>query len=392
MISCMEQLAEFDEIRPVADHEIRENLEALIEDRQFKLLLKSFVPWCPNVIYKAVLRLSMVGVRSSLGFQKRYMWPVMRWLIAKATQGLSFEHSALSEKRAGFTYISNHRDIVLDAALLDVALIDNHFPNTVQIAIGDNLLIYPWIRRLVRMNKAFIVKRSVGVKELLAASKLMSRYMQQVIATGKDNIWIAQREGRAKDSDDRTQPSVLRMMTLGGEGSAYENLKAMQLVPLTISYEYDPCDYLKAKEFLLKRDNPAYKKSKKDDLDNMRTGILGQKGRVHYHLAAEINSWLENYAHLPEKAFFEAVAARIDVEIHKNYRLFASNYVAADLLEQNHRFAAHYSAAEKLRFEQYLADRLALIVVENKDEAFLKERILTMYANPLYNYLRAHEG
>lgn len=381
---------EFDEIRPVADGEIRENFEALLHDRLFMQVLRGFVPWMPKSLLRGLLRTTALGVKSALGFQKRYMLHAMHLLIWRTTRKLTFDHQALPQKRAGYTYLSNHRDIVLDSAMLSVALIDAGFPNTVQIAIGDNLLIYPWIRRFVRMNKAFIVRRSLSPKELLASSILMSRYMHWVIDSGKDNIWIAQREGRAKDSNDRTQPSVLRMMTLGHEGSPIEALRAMHIVPLTISYEYDPCDYLKAQEFQLKRDNPAFKKSKQDDLDNMRVGILGKKGRVHYQLAPCINEWLDEYRELPTKELLETVAQRIDRDIHRGYRLYASNYVAADLLEGQQRFADHYTAAEKHTFEQYLQSRLALIKIPHKDEAYLRQCLLTMYANPLYNHLAAH--
>lgn len=382
--------SEFDEIRPVADEEIRENFEQLLHDRLFMQVLRGFVPWLPKGWIRGFLRATSWGVKSALGFQKRYMLPAMHLLIRRTTKKLTFSYEALPQKQAGYTYISNHRDIVLDSAMLSVILIDAKFPNTVQIAIGDNLLIYPWIRRFVRMNKAFIVRRSLSPKELLNSSTLMSRYMHWVIESGKDNIWIAQREGRAKDSNDRTQPSVLRMMTLGYEGNPLDALRAMQLVPLTISYEYDPCDYLKAQEFQQKRDNPSFKKSKQDDLDNMRVGILGKKGRVHYQLSPCINEWIEEYRALSPKEMFEAVAARIDQHIHRSYRLYPSNYVAADLLENNTRFAQHYTHKEKATFDQYLQSRLALIKIENKDEAYLRQCMLTMYANPLYNHLAAH--
>ncbi|RRD76941.1 acyltransferase [Alloprevotella sp. OH1205_COT-284] len=383
--------AEFDDIRPVADHEIRENFEALLRDRLFMQVMRGFVPWLPKGWIRGFFRLTSWGVNSALGFQKRYMLRIMHLLIRKTTRQLTFDCEALPEKRAGYSFLSNHRDIVLDSAMLDVLLIDAKFPNTVQIAIGDNLLIYPWIKRLVRMNKAFIVHRSLSPKELLTSSRLMSRYMHFVIGTGEDNIWIAQREGRAKDSNDRTQPSVLRMMAMGSDAPPTESLRNMHIVPLTISYEYDPCDYLKAKEFQQKRDQPNFKKTKQDDLDNMRIGIFGKKGRVHYHLSPCIDTWLDEYKDLSAKECFEAVAERIDREIHKGYRLYPGNYVAADLLEESERFADRYSEKEKHTFEQYLQNRLDLIEIENKDEAFLRRCILTMYANPLYNHLKAHE-
>lgn len=203
-----------------------------------------------------------------------------------------------------------------------------------EIAIGDNLLIYPWIRTLVRINKSFVVQRSVSLRQRLESSLLMSRYMHYVVREKHDNLWIAQREGRAKDSDDRTQEAVLKMLAMGGSGKTpVEQLAELNIVPLTISYEYDPCDVLKAVEFQQKRDNPAFRKSPADDLNNMQTGIFGYKGTVKYVAAPCINTWIEAYAALPKAEFFEAVARRMDREIHLRYNLCPVNYAAVDLLE-----------------------------------------------------------
>ena len=268
---------------------------------------------------------------------------------------------------------------MLDSAFLDVKLVEAGYPTTVEIGIGDNLLIYPWIKRLVRMNKAFTVRRGLSLRETLAASQLMSRYIHFAVTQKKENIWIAQREGRAKDSNDRTQDAVLKMLAMGGD------LKELNIVPLTISYEYDPCDYLKAQEFQQKRDNPTFKKSRQDDLDNMKTGIFGYKGRVVYRTAAPINNWIDELKDLPKADFFKVVAERMDKEIHKGYELFPCNYIALDALNGDQANSAHYTAADKQRFEAYLVSQLAKIVIDNKDETFLRERILTMYANPVRN-------
>ena len=265
------------------------------------------------------------------------------------------------------------------------------FPTTCEIAIGDNLLIYPWIRTLVRLNKAFIVRRNISRLELYESSRLMSRYMRYAIQGKRENIWIAQREGRAKDSSDQTQVSLLKMLAMSGEGGtagAIESIKALNLVPLAISYEYDPCDYLKAEEFQQKRDDATWKKSKQDDLVNMKTGIFGKKGHVHYQTGRPVNDWIDSLADLSEKEFFQSLAQRIDKEIHRNYRLYPCNYVAADLLkagEESYGEIGAYTRADKDRFEGYLAQRIAMVNLPNKDEAFLRERLLTMYANPVFN-------
>jgi hypothetical protein len=233
------------------------------------------------------------------------------------------------------------------------------------------------------MNKAFTVRRGLSLRETLAASQLMSRYIHFAVTQKKENIWIAQREGRAKDSNDRTQDAVLKMLAMGGD------LKDLNIAPLTISYEYDPCDYLKAQEFQQKRDNPSFKKSRQDDLDNMKTGIFGYKGRVVYRSAAPVNTWIEELADLPKADFFKAVAERMDKEIHKGYELFPCNYIALDELNGDQANSAHYTAADKQRFEQYLAGQMAKIQLPNKDEEFLRERMLTMYANPVRNLMAA---
>ena len=389
-------MREFDEIRPYEAGEMKQAFEDLLNDRQFQVVLKGFVPWLPKSVRNGLLRLAFTGVKTPLDFQKRFMKPVVNYIIRKHTDGCEFDDSALTSAvplssavpsdlqsdGCRFTFVSNHRDIVLDSAFLDVKLVNAGYPTTVEIGIGDNLLIYPWIKRLVRMNKAFTVRRGLSLRETLAASQLMSRYIHYAVTQKKENIWIAQREGRAKDSDDRTQDAVLKMLAMGGD------LKELNLVPLTISYEFDPCDYLKAQEFQQKRDNPAFKKSRQDDLDNMKTGILGYKGRVVYRAAAPINTWLSDLADLPKTDYYKAVAERMDREIHRGYELFPCNYIALDELNGSTANASHYSEADKQHFEQYLSGQLAKITLDNKDEAFLRNRILTMYANPAINKLR----
>ena len=379
--------AEFDEIRPYEAGEMKQAFEELLNDRQFQVLLKGFVPWLPKSVRNGLLRLAFTGVKTPLDFQMRFMKPIVKHIISKHTDGCTFDdsllvdalHSPLDER---FTFVSNHRDIVLDSAFLDVLLIDAGYPTTVEIGIGDNLLIYPWIKRLVRMNKAFTVRRGLSLRETLAASQLMSRYIHYAVTQKKENIWIAQREGRAKDSSDHTQDAVLKMLAMGGD------VKELNIVPLTISYEYDPCDYLKAQEFQQKRDNPTFKKSKQDDLDNMKTGIFGYKGRVSYTCAPPVNTWIDELSDLPKTEWFKALAERMDREIHRGYKLYPCNYIALDELNGNTENASHYTSADKQRFEQYLAGQLAKITIPDKDEAFLRERILTMYANPADNYLK----
>ena len=385
----MERMNEFDEIRPFAEGEVKQAVESLLADRQFSRMQKGFVPWMPAWMRNGLIRLAFIGVNTPLQFQLRFIKPVLKHILRKCSTGCTFAYNGIAPGPERYTFISNHRDIVLDSAILDLMLIENGFPTTCEIAIGDNLLIYPWIKTLVKLNKAFTVRRGLSPRELLESSQTMSRYMHYAIQEKHENIWIAQREGRAKDSSDQTQESLLKMFAMAGEGSIIDRLKDLCIVPLSISYEYDPCDYLKAQEFQQKRDNPAFHKSKQDDLDNMKTGIFGKKERVHYEAMPCINTWLDELAELPKTEVFGEVARRIDQQIHAGYRLFPGNYVAADMLSGTSAFADKYSSEEKQTFENYLQSRIDLVKIANKDEAFLRERILTMYANPVINKQKA---
>lgn len=377
---------EFDAIRPYTPEELPAVFEELFADPEFLAVVQQVMG--PQATPE-VLRAQLAQCQTNLDVQKTFFLPLILDLLKRCSDGCHMDSSALSDKMVGYTFVSNHRDIVLDSALLSVLLIGNGFPTTVEIAIGDNLLIRPWIEKLVRVNKSFIVRRSVGIREMLAASSLMSRYMHFAIAEKHENVWIAQREGRAKDSNDRTQESVLKMMAMGGEGTPAERLAALRIVPLSISYEYDPCDYLKAQEFQQKRDIPDFRKSKADDLQNMQIGIFGRKGRIHYQAAPCINTWLDEVKDLPKGEFFAEVARRMDQAIHRGYRLYPGNYVAADMLKGEQTFADRYTEAEAATFRQYLEDQLAKVQLPAPDMPFLREQILTMYANPVFNQLAA---
>ncbi len=383
----METTAEFDEIRPYRDEELPQVFEELIADAEFRKVACAAIPGVPFESLAEKMR----QCKTTEEFQRTLCYGIL-WNIAKScTTGLSLDHTSLKDKRQAYTYISNHRDIILDSGFLSILLVDQGM-ETVEIAIGDNLLIYPWIKKFVRINKSFLVQRSLCMRQMLEASARLSRYMHYAIAEKKHSIWIAQREGRAKDSDDRTQDSLLKMLAMGGEGDAVECLKALHIAPLAISYEYDPCDYLKAQEFQLKRDIEGFKKSPEDDLKNMVTGLMGFKGRVHLCTGNCLNTLLDDIDRtLPKQELFSVVSAIIDKEIHRNYRIYSGNYVAADLLSGEGRFADKYTPEEKIRFEEYLSRQLAKIDIQHKDEAFLQDKMLAMYANPLKNHLLALE-
>ncbi len=376
---------EFDDIRPYTDEELPQAVEELIADPAFKAAAAVVLPYIPF----DELAERMRSCKTTHEFQRVLCYEVLTNLAQLTTDGITLDMSSLPDPTQAFTYMSNHRDITLDSGFLSLALLRINL-QAVEIAIGDNLLIYPWIKKFVRINKSFIVQRALTMRQMLESSERMSRYMHYAIMHKKQSIWIAQREGRAKDSNDFTQESVLKMIAMGGNGGILESLKEMNIVPLAISYEYDPCDYLKAQEFQLKRDDAEYKKTTADDLKNMEVGIREYKGRLHFHTAPCINDLLDQMdEEAPKTEIYATLTKEIDKRIHANYRIYPCNYIAHDLLKSEERFAVHYSADEKTRFEEYIAGQLDKITIPNKDVPFLYEKILNMYANPLINHLIA---
>lgn len=374
---------QFDPIRPFEPDELPDVFDRLLQNEQFSSVLAYFYPDVP----KEALAAKMHACKDNLDFQKTFCYGFLVQLLARLSKGCDIDIASL-DTDSRYTFISNHRDIVLDSALLDKLLIDAGFNTTCEIAIGDNLLKLPWVKDLVRVNKSFIVERALSMREMLMASKRLSEYMHFVIAEKNDNIWIAQREGRAKDSNDRTQEAILKMMVMGGEGSIIDRLKQLHLVPLAISYEYDPCDYLKAAELQARRDNSSWQKGPMDDVTSMQTGIMGYKGYIHYQCADCIDSYLDTIpADTPKTELFRLITDHIDRQIFAGYRLYPNNYVALDLLHGDSAHADHYTAEDKAQFEAYLKGQLDKIEMEDKDDAYLREQMLKMYANPAINQM-----
>lgn len=374
---------QFDPIRPFEPDELPDVFDRLLQNEQFSSVLAYLYPDVP----KEALAAKMHACKDNLDFQKTFCYGFLVQLLTRLSKGCDIDIASL-DTDSRYTFISNHRDIVLDSALLDKLLIDAGFNTTCEIAIGDNLLKLPWVKDLVRVNKSFIVERALSMREMLMASKRLSEYMHFVIAEKNDNIWIAQREGRAKDSNDRTQEAILKMMVMGGDGSIIDRLKQLHLVPLAISYEYDPCDYLKAAELQARRDNPSWQKGPMDDVTSMQTGIMGYKGYIHYQCADCIDSYLDTIpADTPKTELFRLIADHIDRQIFAGYRLYPNNYVALDLLHGDSAHADHYTAEDKAHFEAYLKGQLDKIEMEGKDDAYLREQMLKMYANPAINQM-----
>jgi len=372
----------YDAIRCYNSEEVPAALERLSNEKQFVNVLSTIYPLLP----KDVLKKRLTSFDNANDFQKIMVYPFLQYIEANLTKGIKLQGIENIDVSKSYLYISNHRDIILDSALFCGKLLENNM-DTVEIAIGDNLLVFPWIEDLVRMNKSFIVRRSLGAKQMLESSQLLASYIAHTINEKQQSIWIAQREGRAKDSNDKTQESLLKMFNMGGTGSFAENLAALHICPLSISYEFDPCDYLKAKEFQQKRDNPEHKKAPMDDLLNMKTGVMGYKGKVVYKMAGEISEQILTLgAQITNRnELVAAIAEMIDQHIYNNYTIYNVNKIAFDLLHGTKEFESSYTLLEKLDFEKYLEMQIDKIELENKDVDFLKIKMLEMYTNPLKN-------
>ena len=377
----------FDDIRPLYDSEVKETIDFLLQD-----------PWFRNITEPLVAPTSwsdfskhMRSLDSIYDFQTKVIYDFILKFIKGNVDDLSLLNPQGIDLNKSYTFMSNHRDIILDAGLFNISLQAQGYPTT-EIAIGDNLLIYPWITALVKLNKSFIVKRDIPPRQILEASQHLSEYMHWTIAHKKQSMWIAQREGRAKDSNDRTQTSLLKMLTLVDRKNPLESIKALNVVPLSVSYEYDPCDYLKAQEFQLKRDIADYKKTDRDDLTNMLTGLQGYKGDICFRVCKPLNEKIDSVDASQNRAtLLQDVANLIDEEIFRNYEIYTINYIAHDMLKDTDRFSSKYTEEDKDNFVAYVDKQIDKIKIDNKDYDFLKHKIIEMYANELINQLSVQE-
>ncbi len=377
----MSEQKDFDKIRPFDDNEVHDVIKQLVTVPYFLHILPRIFPNVPVDVMVEKLK----EIRSIAEFQDKCVIPFIKELLKHTSQGLTV--SGIENVKRNHLFISNHRDIVLDSALINTSLRD-HGLSTSQIAIGDNLLIYEWITDLVKLNKSFLVLRNLSsVRQQMEASATLSAYIRTSITENSQNIWLAQREGRSKDGNDETQNSVLKMLNLSGQEDFVSNFAKLQIAPVSVSYEYDPCDYLKAFQFQLKRDNPAYKKSQNDDLEHMSIGIRGQKGRIHIAFNDEITADDLNNLHADNKnAQIQELAKLIDHKIHSSYRLWPSNYVAFDELNNTTRFADKYTAEDKAAFDNRNEENIAKL--GECDKEYVLNSIRSMYANPLINKLK----
>ncbi len=373
----------FDDIRPYTDEEVNEKIQRLVEEPQFQQVMEQVNPETPFKL----LKMGMLRIHTIRDFQTKIIVPMLEKLIAQSTKGLSGKGLENLGPDKRYLFVSTHRDIALDSALMDYILLKGGH-DTVEIAIGDNLMKIPWVVDLVKLNKTFIVKRSLSKDQKAAGSLELSSYIHHALKEKKEAIWIAQKAGRSKDGNDRTNPSIIKMFNLGGDSEdVIENLKSLNICPVSISYQYNPCDILIMPELMTQANGEKYDKAPMEDLMQMAEGITGNKGKVEVSFGKPINDELDKLKGFKNINELNAnIAALIDNQIHSTYSLMESNYIAYDLINDSNEFAKNYSEGDKTEFIEYMNSRLEKV---EGDADFIKEVFQKMYAYPVRNWKEA---
>lgn len=374
----------YDDIRPYTEKELKSKIRLLVKDPIFDEVLLHIFKFRPKV---EMVKLQLRMVKSIRQLQGTFLYDLLRMIINKTSNGLTCSGIENLDKRKPYLFISNHRDIVLDAALLNFLIFEKGM-NTTLVAIGNNLLLYKWIEHAVKLNGAFIIKRNLAPRELLEASQKVSHFMRKSISEDNVSIWIAQREGRTKDGFDKTQLSVLKMLNMSNDKGFAEGFKELNIVPVSISYEIEPCGLAKLKE-LIKKEHYGQLKTSKDDLKSMSMGMFNPKGRMRFSFGTPLElpeSFGEEKTKEQQNRIIQEIADKIDNQIYTNYKLWPNNYIAYDMLMQEHRFKHKYTQAEETKFEMMVEQAMIHIDYPITD---IQERFLKVYANPVINKMKA---
>ncbi len=374
-------LTKFDDIRPYNDSEVHPALERIVANPLFSNISKYLFPGMDENLFKQAL----LSCYTKDDFQVKIMSRIVDKVLADTTKGLSYEGMEYFDGGKKYLIVSNHRDIVLDSAIIQLILYKAG-AQTTEIAVGDNLITSSFIEDITRCNKMIKVVRSTSPREVYTTSKKLSEYMRCNVSTQESSIWIAQRNGRTKDGADVTEQGVLKMFDMSGSGDFVKDFAELHIMPASISYEYEPCDLYKAVEMYIKR-RQKYVKAEGEDLNSILTGIMQPKGRVHIQFNEPVTlQEIEDAAQLDKNERFKALGAAMDRKILANFKLWPNNYIAYDMLNGGGRFAGKYTVEEKEAFEGYVTDKLGKAGIEaDMDE--LREIFLSIYANPVVSYL-----
>jgi len=370
-------MSKFDDIRFFHDNEVNDALLSIAKHPMMKALMSFSFPDYNEELWNDRFK----NIDSICEFQHECIAQTIRQILKQSSEGLSTSGFDALDKNTAYLFISNHRDIVLDTSLLNLVLLDGGFIMTAS-AIGDNLVKKKFLHVLAKLNRNFLVQRGLSIREQLESSKVMSQYIYSLLTNENRSVWIAQREGRTKDGNDVTQQGVLKMLAMAAENQPLTDFfKTLKIVPLSISYEYDPTDVLKMPQLMAKSRNEVYVKSKDEDFTNILSGILGQKKRIHLHagevLETEFDVVAENIDNKNKQ--LQAFAQIIDECIIKNYKLWPTNFIAYDLLNSTNTYADQYTENEKMLFERRMDMRIGCA------DQTLRDSFLAMYATPVVN-------
>ena len=375
----------FDSIRPFYDTEVNEAIHSVVNHPMMKALMSFTFPDVEEEVWKDQLK----RTHSIRDFQCNFIYNSVQNVLSKSSEGLTTSGFEKLEPNTSYLFISNHRDIILDTSLLNVSLFDHGLVMTAS-AIGDNLVKKSFLKTLSKLNRNFLVQRGLPPRELLESSKLMSEYIGQLLLRENRSVWIAQREGRTKDGNDSTHSGVLKMLAMGSdESNLMDYFKKIKIVPVSISYEYDPTDALKMPQLIAEANDEIYIKEKNEDFVTLLSGIIGQKKRIHIHVGDILDKELDKIA----KDFdntnkqVQALAQTIDDSILQSYKLWPTNYIAYDLLNKSTTYSHFYTENEKSLFERRLEMKI------DQNNPLMVESFLAMYANPVVNkskYLNAN--
>lgn len=368
---------EFDDIRSYRDFESKEICKRLLSQKELIGLLSVLLPGKTEEDFKAAAN----QINSIWDFQHNFILPILQNNILPTFNELTVSGLDNLDKNKAHLFISNHRDIVLDSALLNYFLHINDF-STAEIAIGDNLLKEKWIEDLVRLNKSFIVKRGLDNSSMLKASQKLSEYIYDTINNRNESVWIAQRAGRAKDGNDETNRGLLTMFGMSAKGDLKEHFVNLSIVPVSVSYEYDPCDNRKTKELYIEQSEGNYIKSEAEDVESMKMGIVLPKGKGHLHFGREISGEIKQLdSNVKKSLFISGISEIIDKSIQSNYRIWPTNYIADSLTTGNSN-SGTFTKEEENTFIKRIEKIESEINGSNK---IVREILLGMYQQPLLN-------
>jgi len=369
---------EFNDIAPFNDEEASAALARVANHPNVPWISKFLFPDKPETLLRDILR----NIHSVDQFQDVVMSQAIEWVIANTVRNFSYDGvSKVLDTSKKYLFVSNHRDIILDPAFMQIVLHRNQLPYT-QIAVGDNLLKQKTVELLIRSNRMIKVIRGISARELYLSSQLLSKYIRETITSGQSSVWIAQRQGRTKDGIDITEQGLLKMFDMSGTKDFVQNFMELNLVPLSISYEYEPCDILKARELLISQ-SQKYVKGEFEDLQSIMQGIRQPKGNVHINIGDPLTEEeIREASYCDKNDRYQLIRHAVDRRVISGYQLWKTNYMAYDIVNGNGKYAAEYTPEELEAFKAYLEVQLGSVEPQ-LDRAALRDILLHIYSNPV---------